>query len=408
MTVSSYRNVRMAIAMNLIKQTNKGEKKMKKIIVVSIVFFVALFMNASVQKALALEEVVETTKTVASVLKTEDMVLAAENVVIFFDTSGSMGDAYDDSGVSKLAVAKQMLLHRASRFPDVFPQLNVGLYTYTPPLSSAPDADNIMEVEDVRAFYEMGPFDKTAFIAAVNSLPNQASGPTLMHNALNYLDKLLPTLSGRTTVILFTDGSYTSAGGDKKPVDIAQELAAKYPVSFHIASTATEENNIKLLDAVASINTSSRVYPMKMLLDYPETYTGAIFVIEESYIVTAEIRKEVVGLKLDHILFDYDGTGIKMEFNAELEAAGKVLKENPNSYIVLAGFTDSKGSEEYNLALSKRRVEAVGGYLTDVFEIDRSRVLLFWYGEAAPIADNETEEGRQKNRRVIGCIAGVN
>ena len=88
------------------------------------------------------------------------------------------------------------------------------------------------------------------------------------------------------------------------------------------------------------------------------------------------------------------------EFTEELNAVGKVLKENPDSYVVLTGHTDSKGGDEVNLALSHKRVEAIGAYLAEKFDISPSRVEMFWYGSAAPISTNDTAEGRRKNRRV--------
>jgi OOP family OmpA-OmpF porin len=304
--------------------------------------------------------------------------------------------------MTKLQVAKKLLQQRAARFPDVFPELNVGLYTYTPPSSLLPDS------KGYRVFYKMQPFNKDAFIKAVDSLPEEASGPTLLQNALRQLDKLLEKLSGRTVVFLFTDGGYNEYEAEKKPLVLARELAEKYDVSFQIISTTTIKKQKEIMEAVASINSSSRVYPIEALLSHPEAYSGAVFVLEESYIIAAETREEVVGLKLDNILFDFDGTGIKMEFNDELNDAGSILQNKPDSYIVLAGFTDNRGDEEYNLALSRRRVEAVADYLANDFQIDKSRVAFFWYGEAARVAYNDTVDGRQKNRRVLGFISRAN
>lgn len=365
-----------------------------------VVIIALLVFGANVQPTMALEEIVET-ETVVNVSMTEEMVQLADNVVILFDSSSSTGELYQDSGLTKLQAAKKLLYQRASAFPDVFPKLNVGLYSFTPAASLVPN------LKGYEVFYEMQPFNKSTFLQAVNNLPEKASGATLIQNALIRLDGLLEKLTGRTVVFLFTDGNYSKASTASKPIVLAQNLAKKHKVNFQLISTAGSEKQERIIEAVASINESSRVFSLDALLDRPQVYTGAIFVLEESYIIAAENRDEVVGFKLDHILFDFESSDVKVEFTDELKAVGEVLKNNPDSYLVLAGFTDSQGSAEYNLGLSHRRVEAVGKYLAEKFHIDQSRISLFWYGEASPVASNDTVEGRSKNRRVLGFIAGV-
>ena len=75
-------------------------------------------------------------------------------------------------------------------------------------------------------------------------------------------------------------------------------------------------------------------------------------------------------------------------------------EENSNLLYVVAGHTDSVGTESLNYDLSKRRAENVAAYLMTERKIDPSRVLTVGYGERAPVADNKTEAGRAKNRRV--------
>ena len=75
------------------------------------------------------------------------------------------------------------------------------------------------------------------------------------------------------------------------------------------------------------------------------------------------------------------------------------MTSNPNSYVVLAGFTDSVGSEEYNLGLSRRRAESVGAYLMNA-NVGEDRIVKDWFGKLNPVADNATAEGRRMNRRV--------
>jgi OOP family OmpA-OmpF porin len=71
------------------------------------------------------------------------------------------------------------------------------------------------------------------------------------------------------------------------------------------------------------------------------------------------------------------------------------------------GFTDSTGSEEYNLGLSRRRAERVADYLLNNFKLDKSQISVLWYGSAAPLANNDTLEGRRQNRRVVSLVSGL-
>jgi OOP family OmpA-OmpF porin len=76
-----------------------------------------------------------------------------------------------------------------------------------------------------------------------------------------------------------------------------------------------------------------------------------------------------------------------------------ILKKNREMKGVIEGHTDSMGSEEYNQGLSERRAQAVEKYIEE-HGIDADRYTIKGYGESNPIASNDTEEGRQENRRV--------
>ena len=67
---------------------------------------------------------------------------------------------------------------------------------------------------------------------------------------------------------------------------------------------------------------------------------------------------------------------------------------------VVAGHTDTEGSASYNYELSKRRAESIAAYIVAERNIEPTRVMAVGYGERAPVADNKTEAGRAKNRRV--------
>jgi len=372
----------------------------RKTTTVIITFIVVLFFGVLVQEAQAVEAIT-TTDVVKTVYKVENLVRIADNVVIMFDSSGSMGEPFGDSGMTKLQAAKKLLKQRTDAFPGEYSDLNVGLFLYTPPANTAANAASA-------EIYKMQPFNKAGFHAAVDLLPNEASGPTLMVSGMRRLAKVIDTLSGRTVVFLFTDGSHSDAGATESPLDLAKKIAQKHDVDFKIVSTTDIKTNIEMMEIVASINEASTVTPLEWVINRPEVFTGAVFALEEEYVITATTRDKVVGFKLDHIEFGFDKSDIDIDFAMELDTVGEILNQSPESYIVLAGHTDNKGSEEYNLSLSHQRVEAVADYLAKEFNIESSRIASFWYGEAAPVASNDNAEGRQQNRRVVGFIASVN
>jgi outer membrane protein OmpA-like peptidoglycan-associated protein len=75
------------------------------------------------------------------------------------------------------------------------------------------------------------------------------------------------------------------------------------------------------------------------------------------------------------------------------------MNENPSMQIEISGHTDTTGSEEYNLSLSKQRSNSVASYLSEK-GIDKRRMNVEFFGESKPMVSNETREGRKKNRRV--------
>jgi outer membrane protein OmpA-like peptidoglycan-associated protein len=75
------------------------------------------------------------------------------------------------------------------------------------------------------------------------------------------------------------------------------------------------------------------------------------------------------------------------------------MKDNPDWQVRVEGFTDSTGNAASNLKLSEERAESVANWLAD-HGVDRSRLTTKGYGEDRPVASNDTEAGRRKNRRV--------
>lgn len=113
------------------------------------------------------------------------------------------------------------------------------------------------------------------------------------------------------------------------------------------------------------------------------------------------LRKPEVGesFVLKNVFFDFDKATLRSESTAELERLKGILMKYPTLRIELGGHTDSKGSDEYNQKLSESRAKSVMNYLIEKAGIPRTRLEFVGYGELKPIATNETDEGRQLNRR---------
>jgi len=97
--------------------------------------------------------------------------------------------------------------------------------------------------------------------------------------------------------------------------------------------------------------------------------------------------------------FDFDKATLKPDGKRKVDEAVKVMKENPSLRVSVEGHTDSIGSDAYNQRLSERRAKAVRDYMVEQ-GIDPSRIMAHGWGEAKPVATNETEDGRAQNRRV--------
>jgi outer membrane protein OmpA-like peptidoglycan-associated protein len=105
-------------------------------------------------------------------------------------------------------------------------------------------------------------------------------------------------------------------------------------------------------------------------------------------------------ITLRGVEFEFNSAKLKPESYPVLDEAARILTMHPEIDVEIQGHTDDIGSDEYNLKLSQKRAEAVRNYLVDVHMIEPVRLIPVGYGEKKPIADNSTEEGRQKNRRV--------
>lgn len=120
----------------------------------------------------------------------------------------------------------------------------------------------------------------------------------------------------------------------------------------------------------------------------------------------AETRDSARGmiLNLPDILFEVNKSDLKPELQVVLAKLSGILLIMPELNLRVEGYTDSTGSESWNQTLSERRAESVRDFLAQQ-GVGMNRMVAVGYGESRPVASNDTQEGRAKNRRVEIVIA---
>lgn len=126
--------------------------------------------------------------------------------------------------------------------------------------------------------------------------------------------------------------------------------------------------------------------------------------IEEASV--ERIDEETLRVNFDSdILFAVDSAVLSSNAQLALDDFAQVMRDYPQTAILIQGYTDSTGSEEYNMRLSERRAKSVFNHLA-LREVEPDRMAAIGYGEGYPVADNATPQGRTMNRRVSILVKG--
>lgn len=128
-------------------------------------------------------------------------------------------------------------------------------------------------------------------------------------------------------------------------------------------------------------------------------FKGFIKDYEEGLSAPLIRKQERENFVFEPIFFDFDKAEIRDEHKAFLDRLIKVVKGHSDLRILVTGHTDNYGSNGYNDDLSKRRAESIVNYFVNK-GLSADRLKFDFKGETAPVASNETAEGRQRNRRV--------
>ncbi len=366
---------------------------MKKSSIFQLIVIIAAVSLFTVTQVSAFEIITE--EDFKQNLITKDILIrTVDNFIVLYDASGSMGEDYKD-GVKKIDAELQILQQQNAILPEL--GYKAGLYLFTP----------------FKPYYEMQPYNKAKFRQAIDRLPNTKTAggfvgqPTPLAEGIKNLDPILANLSGKTAIFIFSDGTYQLGGQKLRPLDMARNLVEKYNVNFYLISSATTPKGEKLLTDIAALNEGSRVISFDNLYQNPVYGLGPLYVIDSKVEVETVTESKIVGAKAENVQFEFDEVDVPLESTDRLKMVASFLENNPDTFAVLAGFTDNAGAEEYNLKLSRVRSLNVKNFILEQSRIDPDRVIFFCYGPTNPVATNDTAEGRQKNRRVEIAIGGM-
>ena len=324
-----------------------------------------------------------------NVITTEVLVRAADNVIVLVDSSSSMGETDKSRTKMNYELEREALSGGLQRLPDL--GYNIGVYRFTP-----------WEV-----VYPIQKTSPAAVAAALSKLPEKPAGPTPLLQGLDELEKVLKGLTGKTYVYLFTDGGYIKLKNVPSPSGKTAMLAHDYDVCFQLIDYSVQERERRIVADMAKANYCSRVIPFDSYVNQPYYGIGPLFYTRWDTEIESMSEKIVAGYKVKNVLFDVDQYDLTPVAKSELAEVGRFMITNPKAYVVLFGFTDDTGKPDYNMQLSRGRAESVANYLYYNFELGSDRVIPIWYGAANPIASNDTDAGRAKNRRVEISIGGL-
>ena len=215
-------------------------------------------------------------------------------------------------------------------------------------------------------------------IVKVKLLEKERPKPIVMVTGNVYNAKTKQPLAASLIYETLPDGA-EAGNGISSAIDGSFKIVLPYDKNYLIRATAD-----KFFAQSENLNLDSLVK-----VGYKEIH-------KDLYLVPIEIGQVV---RLNNVFFDFDKWDLRPESFVELDRVVKLLQENPAIEIEMSAHTDSYGSDEYNFKLSDNRARSVMEYILSK-GIAPNRIVSHGYGETVPVAENDTPENRQLNRRV--------
>jgi OOP family OmpA-OmpF porin len=380
-----------------------------------------------------------TTVDINAMLESGDYQKKVDNFIIIQDATSSMNKKEwpSGSGPSRLAISKGLLRCLNNTLPE-----NFDVYAGMRIFGSLSSENGLV--------YGMSWYSKAGLEEGVLAVKETGS-KTDLSDGINDASSDLKQVSGKTAVIIFSDGGKSN---DIDPVAAAASMKEMYGenVCIYTVLLGDDPNGKTILEQIAAEGRCGFATEAKNLYMRPLTecdtlnegkgmgdFAASVFLekyqpppppkcvldsdgdgVVDCYDKCPDTPK---GIKVDKdgcpiplkekvsitllVEFDFDKAAVKPLFHEDIERVANMLIAYPKTSAELEGHTDYINTEEYNMKLSRLRAESVKKYLVEKFGIDDSRITTVGYGESMPIDTNETDEGRQRNRRVVANIEAV-
>jgi OOP family OmpA-OmpF porin len=348
-----------------------------------------------------------------SMLRSGDYQKKIDSFLIIQDASSSMSEKAGTLGSynSKLAQSKDMVRCLNATLPENF-DVNAGLRGFGPFYA------------EKGLIYGMEGYTKAGLDSAILSIGGTGGvtpiANSLIHGAYDLLDK-----PGKKVAILFSDGVNTDAASSPAAAAASMKEMHGNNICIYTIQLGDDPKGRIILEEIAAagkcgfaINSSNIEGSGKLYIGAPEgmeKFVTDVFltkvmkkpapVMKKPVMKKPVMEKPVEKITMTlYFEFDFDKAVVRPEYHDDATKIADAMKEYPEANVLLEGHTDSVGTEEYNMTLSRRRANNVKMYLVEKFNVDASRISTVGYGTSKPVATNDTEAGRQKNRRVVANI----
>jgi OOP family OmpA-OmpF porin len=383
--------------------------KAKHLVVGLLVLVLGMALTSCASRPAQKSGLVDTTcsnTNANAMIKNGDYQEKINNFLLIQDASSSMSKTWGKTfnyDSSKFEFSKELVKCLNNTLPNDF-NANAGMRVFGPVSTKK------------GLIYGMSTYNKEALGGAVNSL-GKTGGVSALANVIDNGNTDLSNMSGNAAVIILSDGVYT---GGSNPVAAAAKMKEMYGdnVCIYTVLIGEDAKGKMTMEQIADagkcgfatdLETIGQSQGMNKFVT--DVFLAKVMrkpappapVVIKKPAPVMEKPVEKISMTL-HFEFDFDKAVVRPEAHDDATKIADSMKKYSKANVLLEGHTDSKGNEDYNMNLSKRRAESVKNYLVENFNVDASRISTAGYGKSNPVSTNDTPAGQQKNRRVVVII----